>query len=169
MVTFGPLLTEEQVHAVSALCVDQPAAHQPRWLCAGDPNARTTRSDAARGQTTTDSPEEMVARFADAAAEQEADSKKAEAQRKQRKAIRRPQLPHHKYPCFPHHCFPQPTPRRRARPRFPHHPGVPWNTGCSSGLLGLPPVPPWCGKRGVELCRRSLARPDGRRRGLQPG
>ena len=52
----------------------------------GDPNARTTRSDAARGQTTTDTPEEMVARFADAAAEQVADSKKAEAQRKQRKA-----------------------------------------------------------------------------------
>jgi len=53
----------------------------------GDPNARTTRNDAAWGQTTTtDTAEDKVARFADAAAEQEADSKKAEAQRKQRKA-----------------------------------------------------------------------------------
>jgi len=43
----------------------------------GDPNARTTRSDAARGQATTDTAEDKVARFADAAAEQEADSNKA--------------------------------------------------------------------------------------------
>ena len=57
------------------------------WLCAGDPNARTTRNDAAWGQTaSTDTAEDKVARYAEAAAEQEADAKKAEAQRKERKA-----------------------------------------------------------------------------------
>ena len=64
------------------------SAHQPPRVCAGDPNARTTRSDASRGRTgqPIDTKEDKIRRFAEAAAEEEADSNKAEAQRKKRKA-----------------------------------------------------------------------------------
>ena len=87
MATSGRRRTEEQVRAVSALCVDQPSCSPLFWLCTGDPNARTTRNDAAWGHTASaDTAEDKVARYAEAAAEQEADATKAEAQRIERKA-----------------------------------------------------------------------------------
>ena len=52
----------------------------------GDPNARTPASASSRQPANPDTKEDKVRRFAEAAAEQQADSNKAEAQRKKRKA-----------------------------------------------------------------------------------